>query len=338
MALKKHFVSENRVQLVNEQFRVIDLFQAYLPILMIVVLSVLLVYNLGYFYALDWHYLYLLRMADYYAGTLPLLAFILVLYSSLVYQALDVPYWPYQRLLEKLRRLGDEYDNLSEGMARAKETISGLWFSRLEKMSLRQQIWLTKGQNLLRSLRRKPGRKLSVDRLEKIAASEEAHYDKLLYQYELLKPRLKTDVKVLAIMAAKICGLSSLGALAVAGFYWLFLVPLYGTVWREKPLLFLWGMVITALLALGEIALQVSYRRRRWLLAFAAAWISFYCGILGFHQDTMQMEVNVIDTDDREHSLIRAVGKGYFVRDDKDVVFIPKENALRLEQHLKKSR
>ena len=90
MALKKHFVSENRVQLVNEQFRVIDLFQAYLPILMIVVLSVLLVYNLGYFYALDWHYLYLLRMADYYAGTLPLLAFILVLYSSLVYQALDV--------------------------------------------------------------------------------------------------------------------------------------------------------------------------------------------------------------------------------------------------------
>ena len=202
----------------NEQFRVIDLFQAYLPILMIVVLSVLLVYNLGYFYALDWHYLYLLRMADYYAGTLPLLAFILVLYSSLVYQALDVPYWPYQRLLEKLRRLGDEYDNLSEGMARAKETISGLWFSRLEKMSLRQQIWLTKGQNLLRSLRRKPGRKLSVDRLEKIAASEEAHYDKLLYQYELLKPRLKTDVKVLAIMAAKICGLSSLGALAVVRF------------------------------------------------------------------------------------------------------------------------
>ena len=52
----------------------------------------------------------------------------------------------------------------------------------------------------------------------------------------------------------------------------------------------------------------------------------------------MQTEVNVIDTDDREHSLIRAVGKGYFVRDDKDVVFIPKENALRLEQHLKKSR
>ena len=51
----------------------------------------------------------------------------------------------------------------------------------------------------------------------------------------------------------------------------------------------------------------------------------------------MQTEVNVIDTDDREHSLIRAVGKGYFVRDDKDVVFIPKENALRLEQHLKKA-
>ena len=145
-------------------------------------------------------------------------------------------------------------------------------------------------------------------------------------------------MRISAMILVKICAMTVLGALAVAGFYWLFLVPLYGTVWREKPLLFLWGMIAVALLALADIALQLVYRRRRWLLMMAAVWMSFYCGILAYYQDMRQTEVTVIDTDDKEHQLIRAVSRGYFVQENEEVVFIPREKAIRLEQHLKKSR
>ena len=338
MALKKRFVSPNRVRLVNEQFRITDLFQAYLPILMIVVLSALVIFNLGYFYALDWCYLHLLRTADYYGGSLPLLVFVLVIYNSLVFQVLDVPHWPYQRLIEALRRLGDEYDNQAEKAMSFRDVIRKLWRSRLEMISLRWQIIAAKGKNLVRSCLRRSGRKLSVERLQRIAASEDVQYEKLLYQYELLKPGVKTDMRISAMILVKICAMTVLGALAVAGFYWLFLVPLYGTVWREKPLLFLWGMIAVALLALADIALQLVYRRRRWLLMMAAVWMSFYCGILAYYQDMRQTEVTVIDTDDKEHQLIRAVSRGYFVQENEEVVFIPREKAIRLEQHLKKSR
>lgn len=336
MALKKQFISENRVQIVNDQFRVSDLFQTYLPALMVIILLALFIYNLGYFYALDWRYLSLLRTQDYYSGMLPVLLFVLILFSSLVVQILDNPDWVYQKLLHKLRYLWEEFDKPAEVLAQIKELKSALWASKLEKFRLRLQIWESDLKNLYRKLLHRPGRRISTERIERLIKGEDNQYEKNLYNYELSRKRAWPEMKKLLVTGGVISSWSVAASLAITVLTFLVLIPLYGKAWMAEPKLLGVGLLASSIIILIDIGLQTSYRNRGKLLIAAALWGSFYCGMLGYHQDLLQSEVNVIDVNDKEHSLIRAVNRGYFVRGEDEVVFIPKAKALRLEQQLQK--
>lgn len=71
MPRSKTIQSGRPVRSWEQPFRVADLFQTYLPMLVLIVIMALFIYNLGYFYGLDWRYMSLLRTRDYYSGTLP---------------------------------------------------------------------------------------------------------------------------------------------------------------------------------------------------------------------------------------------------------------------------
>lgn len=334
MSLKKQFISQNQVRIVEDRFRVSDLFQTYLPALMIIVLAALFIYNLGYFYALDWRYLSLLRTQDYYSGMLPVLIFVLILYSSLVVQVLDNPDWAYQQLLQKLRVLWAEYDEPAVVLGQIKELKSALWSSKIEKASLYMQLWEIKLKNACRKLLHRPGRRISTERVERLIKGENNQYEKLLYKYELSRKRTWPELKKMLVIGARICGWSILAAVAVTLICFLILIPIYGKVWVAEPQWLGWGLLFTALVVLADIGLQTSYRSRGKLLIASALLGSFYCGVLGYHQDLLQKSVNVIDKEAAEHHLIRAVSRGYFVREGDEVLFIPKANALRLEQQV----
>lgn len=99
MPRSKTIQSGRPVRSWEQPFRVADLFQTYLPMLVLIVIMALFIYNLGYFYGLDWRYMSLLRTRDYYSGTLPGLVLGLILYTSLIVQILDSSSGPYQKLL-----------------------------------------------------------------------------------------------------------------------------------------------------------------------------------------------------------------------------------------------
>lgn len=110
MPRSKTIQSGRPVRSWEQPFRVADLFQTYLPMLVLIVIMALFIYNLGYFYGLDWRYMSLLRTRDYYSGTLPGLVLGLILYTSLIVQILDSSSGPYQKLLHKLRFWWAKYD------------------------------------------------------------------------------------------------------------------------------------------------------------------------------------------------------------------------------------
>ena len=97
---------------------------------------------------------------------------------------------------------------------------------------------------------------------------------------------------------------------------------------------FFGGFFVTVIVLLADLALRIVHHNRSVLLLTAAVWGSFYCGMLGCRQDLQQREVRVIDDENREHYLTRAVNRGYFVRSGSEVLFIPKLKAVRLEQDL----
>ena len=142
------------------------------------------------------------------------------------------------------------------------------------------------------------------------------------------------ELKVLGGIALRIGGWSLLGAVAVAAVYFLFLIPVYGKVWAAAPAYFFGGFFVMVIVLLADLALRIVHHNRSVLLLTAAVWGSFYCGMLGCRQDLQQREVRVIDDENREHYLTRAVNRGYFVRSGSEVLFIPKLKAVRLEQDL----
>ena len=82
MPRSKTIQSGRPVRSWEQPFRVADLFQTYLPMLVLIVIMALFIYNLGYFYGLDWRYMSLLRTRDYYSGTLPGLVLGLIHFSD----------------------------------------------------------------------------------------------------------------------------------------------------------------------------------------------------------------------------------------------------------------
>lgn len=60
MPRSKTIQSGRPVRSWEQPFRVADLFQTYLPMLVLIVIMALFIYNLGYFYGLDWRYMSLL--------------------------------------------------------------------------------------------------------------------------------------------------------------------------------------------------------------------------------------------------------------------------------------
>lgn len=56
MPRSKTIQSGRPVRSWEQPFRVADLFQTYLPMLVLIVIMALFIYNLGYFYGLDWRY------------------------------------------------------------------------------------------------------------------------------------------------------------------------------------------------------------------------------------------------------------------------------------------
>ena len=83
MPRSKTIQSGRPVRSWEQPFRVADLFQTYLPMLVLIVIMALFIYNLGYFYGLDWRYMSLLRTRDYYSGTLPGLVLAVAIGKSL---------------------------------------------------------------------------------------------------------------------------------------------------------------------------------------------------------------------------------------------------------------
>ena len=311
MPRSKTIQSGRPVRSWEQPFRVADLFQTYLPMLVLVVIMALFIYNLGYFYGLDWRYMSLLRTRDYYSGTLPGLVLGLILYTSLIVQILDSSSGPYQKLLHKLRFWWAKYDGPADSLQQIARLKTELW-----------------------KLSRRRGRKVSVERLQRFLAAEKGQYDKLVYKYELSRKKMWPELKVLGGIALRIGGWSLLGAAAVAAVYFLFLIPVYGKVWAAAPAYFFGGFFVTVIVLLADLALRVVHHNRSVLLLTAAVWGSFYCGMLGCRQDLQQREVRVIDDENREHYLTRAVNRGYFVRSGSEVLFIPKLKAVRLEQDL----
>lgn len=334
MPRSKTIQSGRPVRSWEQPFRVADLFQTYLLMLVLIVIMALFIYNLGYFYGLDWRYMSLLRTRDYYSGTLPGLVLGLILYTSLIVQILDSSSGPYQKLLHKLRFWWAKYDGPADSLQQIARLKTELWNSALEQWLLRLQLAKAYGKNTYRKLSRRRGRKVSVERLQRFLAAEKGQYDKLVYKYELSRKKMWPELKVLGGIALRIGGWSLLGAAAVAAVYFLFLIPVYGKVWAAAPAYFFGGFFVTVIVLLADLALRIVHHNRSVLLLTAAVWGSFYCGMLGCRQDLQQREVRVIDDENREHYLTRAVNRGYFVRSGSEVLFIPKLKAVRLEQDL----
>lgn len=190
MPRSKTIQSGRPVRSWEQPFRVADLFQTYLPMLVLIVIMALFIYNLGYFYGLDWRYMSLLRTRDYYSGTLPGLVLGLILYTSLIVQILDSSSGPYQKLLHKLRFWWAKYDGPADSLQQIARLKTELWNSALEQWLLRLQLAKAYGKNTYRKLSRRRGRKVSVERLQRFLAAEKGQYDKLVYKYELSRKKM----------------------------------------------------------------------------------------------------------------------------------------------------
>ena len=196
MPRSKTIQSGRPVRSWEQPFRVADLFQTYLPMLVLIVIMALFIYNLGYFYGLDWRYMSLLRTRDYYSGTLPGLVLGLILYTSLIVQILDSSSGPYLKLLHKLRFWWAKYDGPADSLQQIARLKTELWNSALEQWLLRLQLAKAYGKNTYRKLSRRRGRKVSVERLQRFLAAEKGQYDKLVYKYELSRKKMWPELKV----------------------------------------------------------------------------------------------------------------------------------------------
>lgn len=331
MSRSKTTQSDQFVRRREQPFRVADLFQAYLPMLALVIIMALFIFNLGYFYSLGWRYMSLLRTRDYYNGALPGLILGLVLYTSLIVQILDSSSGLYQKLIHKLRFWWVKYDEPAGSLQQIVRLKNELWNSVWEQWLLRFQLVRAYGKNASRGLLRRRGRKISVERLKRFLANEKERYDELVYKYELSRKKIWPELKKLGGIVFRISGWSLLGSVAVAAVYFLFLIPVFGKIWAVAPVYFLGGFLVTVIVILADMGLRIIHCNRSVLLLTAAVWGSFYCGMLNYRQDLRQQEIRVVDDEDKEYFLTRAINRGYFVRDGREVFFIPKLKAVRLE-------
>lgn len=315
-------------------FRLADLFQTYLPALMLVVLAVLFVYNAGYFYLVDRRYLSILTVKDYYDGSLPIVILVLIFYNSLVIQFMEDPVSPYQRLIQKVRGAFAEY-------AKASAVVGDKLRQKLRLLSYRYEIWncrwlmwkdgMAAKYGELRGKKRRRGKNAKFANEIK---GWENRYDKAVYAYELSKEGIKPDIKPVFKALAGICGWTAACAGGMTLVYFGILLPFYGSVWFEHPALMFRGMLGFSLIILADIILRLIRRGEIWLLAVAGILGSLYFGMLGFQADAAQQDVTVVDLSGAEYQMIRNVRRGSFVQKGNEVIFLPNAQTAKIEQRL----
>lgn len=315
-------------------FRLADLFQTYLPALMLVVLAALFVYNVGYFYLVDRRYLSILTVRDYYDGSLPIMILVLIFYNSLAIQFMEDPVSPYQRLIQKIRHAFAEY-------VRASAVIGDKLRQKLQLLSYRYEVWncrwLMWKDSLAakyEELRGKKRRKSKNAKYTNEIKGWQSRYDKAVYAYELSKERIKPDKHPILRALTGLCGWTAACVGGMALVYFGILLPFYGLVWFEHPALLFYGMLGFSLIILADIILRLIGKGEIWLLAVAGILGSLYFGMLGFQSDAAQQDVSVVDVSGTEYQMVRNVRRGSFVQKGNEVIFLPNAQTAKIEQRL----
>lgn len=314
-------------------FRLTDLFQTYLPALMLVVLAALFVYNIGYFYAFDRRYLSLLAVKDYYDGSLPMIILALIFYNSLVIQFLEDPGALYQQLIRQIRKAGDDYVLAGMVWWEAVRQKLLLWSYQYEILLCRLTIVKEKIQFKYQNWKGKPRRRSKDTKYKNEIKGWEARYEKAVFAYELSRKKNKPDVRKLFSAMGKVCGWAVAGILGVTVAYFILLLPFYGSVWAENPHILGIGLLGFSLFILLDMLFKLFRIGEVWLLGVAGIIGCFYFGMLGFHGDAAQKNVMVVDVAGEEYQMIRSVRRGNFVSRDGEIGFLPRAQIAKIEQH-----
>ncbi len=315
-------------------FRLTDLFQTYLPALMLVVLAALFVYNVGYFYWVDRRYLSILTVQDYYNGSLPIVILALIFYNSLVIQFMEDPVSPYQRFVGRI------YGKFI-GYAEVSAVIGNKFRQRLRLFSYQYEIWNC--QRLMwkdwiaakyDAFLGKKRRKSKDTKYKNEIKGWENRYDKAVYAYELSAGRIKADMYQAFRGLLGVWGWTVACAGGMTLVYFVILLPFYGSVWLEHPVLLFHGMLGFSLLILADIILRLIGKGEILLLATAGIVGSLYFGMLGFQFDVAQQDVTVVDVSGAEYQMVRNVRRGSFVQKGNEVIFLPIAQTAKIEQRL----